>query len=169
MLEIIDSLEPFFKDCYGRIHVREYARLQKISPPTASKLLQKFNTEGLLKQEIDKQYIYYYANKDSELFVDFSRVYWKKVLKNSGLIDYVLRETLSPVIILYGSLSKAEVKQGSDIDIAIFSVTKKELHVEKYEKILQRKIQIMLFKDIDTGSKALRNSILNGYRIEGSW
>ena len=169
MLKIIDSLQAFFNDNYKRIHVREYARLQKISPPTASKLLKKFNKEKLLKQETDKQYIYYYANKDSELFMDFSRIYWKIALKDSGLIDYFIQETLSPVIILYGSLSKAEVKQDSDIDLAIFTVTKKELNIEKYEKRLKRKIQLMVFKDIDGANKELRNNILNGYRIEGYW
>src|SRR3989344_4186036 len=121
MLKIIDSLQAFFNDNYKRIHVREYARLQKISPPTASKLLQQLNKEGLLKQETDKQYIYYYADEDSELFIGFSRIYWGITLKESGLIDYIVRETLSPVIILFGSLSKAEAKQDSDIDLAIFT------------------------------------------------
>ena len=169
MLEIIDSLKPFFEDSYRRIHVREYARLQKISPPTASKLLKQLNNEGLLKKETDKQYIYYYANKDSKLLIEFSIIYWNIALKNSGLINYIIQETLSPIIILYGSLSKAEVKPDSDIDLAIFTVTKKELDTENFEKKLKRKIQLMIFRDIDSPSKELCNSILNGYKLEGSW
>ena len=36
---------PFFQDCYRRINVREYSRLMKISPPTASKLLSSYSQE----------------------------------------------------------------------------------------------------------------------------
>ena len=53
MLKIINNLKPFFEDCYRRINIREYSRLMKISPPTASKLLYKFNKEGLLLIEKD--------------------------------------------------------------------------------------------------------------------
>ena len=113
--------------------------------------------------------MYYYANKDSELFIDLARIYWNITLKDSGLINYIAQETLTPVIILYGSLSKAEVKPNSDIDVAIFTVTKKELNIEQYEKKLKRKIQLMIFNDIGSPSKELLNNILNGYKLEGSW
>ena len=56
MLNIINNLKPFFEDCYGRINVREYARIIKISPPTASKILLELNKEGLLLMENDKNY-----------------------------------------------------------------------------------------------------------------
>jgi len=46
MLNIINSLMPFFEDCYRRINVREYSRLRKSSPPTASKILFELNKEG---------------------------------------------------------------------------------------------------------------------------
>ncbi len=169
MLEIINTLKPFFEDNYKRIHIREYARLQKISPPTASKILEKLHKENLLKKENDKIYIYYYANKDSELFVDFSRIYWKIILDNSGLLKKLEEQFLTPVIFLFGSLSKAEAKHNSDIDLAIFTITKKELKLNKYEKLFKRKIQIFVFKNIeDVKNKNLLNNILNGYKLNGN-
>ena len=60
MLNIINNLRPFIEDCYRRINVREYARLTKISPPTASKILSEFNQEGLLSIEKDRNYIFCY-------------------------------------------------------------------------------------------------------------
>jgi len=170
MLEIINSLKPFFEDNYRRINVREYARLQNISPPTASKLLEKLRKETLLRKEIEKQYIYYYANKDSKLFIDFSRIYWKIRLEKKGLVDYLEKELLSPIIILFGSLAKAEVRKDSDLDLAIFSVTNKQIKLEKYEKLLKRNIQIFIFnKRENIKSKELLNNVLNGYKIKGKW
>lgn len=170
MLKIIDNLAPFFQDNYRRINVREYARLQNISPPTSSKLLEDFHKNGLLQKELERNYIYYFANKESSLFTDLSRIYWKLELNKAGLLEFFEKELLNPIIVLFGSLSKAEAKQDSDIDIAVFSATKKELKLEKFEKMLKRGIQLFLFrKREDVKNRALLSNILNGYKLIGSW
>ena len=74
MLDIFNKLQYFFEDCYRRINVREYAKLMKISPPTASKMLSEFQNEGLLKKEIDKGYHLFYANKENQQFIGLSRL-----------------------------------------------------------------------------------------------
>ena len=170
MLEIFNTLKPFFEDCYKRINVREYARMQKISPPTASKRLESLHQENILKKEKERIYIYYFANKDSEFFTDLSRIYWKAVLEKTGFLEELESLFLNPVICLFGSLSKAEAKHDSDIDLAIFTPSKKEVSFEKYEKLLKRRIQIFVFKDLeDVKSKELLNNILNGYKLKGTW
>ncbi|MBD3181104.1 hypothetical protein GF312_02360 [Candidatus Poribacteria bacterium] len=50
-------------------------------------------------------------------------MYWKLLLKHSGLISFLEEELLNPVVILFGSLSKVEAKQNSDIDLAVFSIS----------------------------------------------
>ncbi len=50
MLKIFNDLKPFFEDNYGRIHVRGYAALVKVSPPTASGMLKKFVQQGCVGQ-----------------------------------------------------------------------------------------------------------------------
>jgi len=168
MLKIINSLNPFFEDCYRRINVREYARIMKISPPTASKLLEKYNKEGLLKKEKDRIYINYFANKDSGVFIDLSRIYWSKKLKE--LVDYLDNELLDSVVILFGSVSKAEVNNNSDIDLAIFTPIKKEINLDIFETKLNKKIQIFKFSERSSvNSPELLNNILNGYILRGTW
>ncbi|MCK5283875.1 MAG: nucleotidyltransferase domain-containing protein [Nanoarchaeota archaeon] len=96
--------------------------------------------------------------------------YWRFKLENSLLIKEIEQKFLNPVIILFGSLSKAEAKSDSDIDIAIFSPTKKQIDVSKFEKKLNRKIQLFVFKDKNSVSNQnLLNNILNGYKVSGSW
>ena len=69
MLKIFNDLEPFFKDNYRRINVREYARLLNISPPSASKLLKLYTKEGLLVLEEDKNFLNFSVNKENNLFI----------------------------------------------------------------------------------------------------
>lgn len=170
MLKIINGLRPFFEDNYRRINVREYARLLKISPPTASTLLHGYQKEGILKKEEEKQYFYYFANKESSLFIDLSRIYWKIQLEKAGIMDFFEKELISPVIILFGSLSKAEAKPDSDIDIAVFTSSKKDLNLKQFEKKLGRAVQLFLFQKMENiKNKELLKNILNGHILKGNW
>jgi len=163
MLKIINDLKEFFEDNYKRIHVREYAKLQKISPPTASKILEKYKQQNILKKEVNMQYFYYYANKDSFDFRDLQRIYYRKKLIN--LINYIKQEAIAPKIILFGSLAKAEVKKTSDIDLAVITVSKVKIQTKNFEKDLNRKIQIFKFESFKKIPMELKNNILNGYNL----
>lgn len=165
MLNIINNLKPFIEDCYRRINVREYSRLTKISPPTASKILSKFNQEGLLLTEKDRNYIFYYTDKNNKIFIDLSRLYWR--LKLSKIIEFFNKSLTNPTLILFGSLSKAETRGNSDIDICIIG-HKKEIKINEFEDNLKRKIQLFFFNSIkDIKNKELANNIINGYVLEG--
>lgn len=165
MLEIINNLGLFFEDCYRRINVREYSRLMDISPPTASKMLADYHKEGLLSKEKDRNYIFYYANKDSRQFIDLSRIYWK--IKLNGFIEFINKNFFNPTIILFGSLSKAEAKLDSDVDICIIS-HKKEININKFESMMKRKIELFFYNSLqDIKNKELANNIINGYVLEG--
>lgn len=165
MLKLINNLKPFFEDCYKRINVREYAKLVKISPPTASKLLMSYHKSELLKREDFKNYIFFYANKEDKEFISLSRIYWSKRLKD--FLEYLDNRLASPLIILFGSLSKAESKSDSDIDIAIIG-SKRDIDIKCFEKKLKRSIQLFWFKSIkDIKNKELRKNIINGYVLKG--
>lgn len=165
MLNIINNLKPFFEDCYAKINVREYSRIAKISPPTASKTLFELNKEGLLIMEKDRNYIFFYANKNNKTFIDLSRIYWR--FKLNELTNLLNKHFTSPSIILFGSLSKAETKADSDIDLCIIG-HKKEINLKDFEDKLKRKIQLFFFPSIENiKNKELANNIINGCLIKG--
>lgn len=172
MLKIFNDLEPFFRDNYRRINVREYARLKGITPPTASKLLGELQKDYLLKKEAEKNYIYYSANRDNAVFVSLSRGYWHAKLVESGVITYLEKELLDPLVVLFGSFSKGEIKHDSDIDLAVFSISPKKTlrHIDDFGRKIRRKIHIFTFKGEDeVKSKELLNNIRNGLVICGGW
>jgi len=170
MLEIINNLNPFFEDNYIRIGVREYARILNISPPSASKVLKNLEKEDILKSEEEKRYLYFFANRENNLFIAIQRVYYLNRIKETGLLDHLEKVLISPTIILFGSLAKAEAKKDSDIDIAIFTKSEKKPDLTDFEKVLKRNIQIFCFNSReDVKNKMLLNNILNGIIISGSW
>ena len=165
MLNIINNLKPFFEDCYRRISVREYSRLIKVSPPTASQLLSKYKKEGLLQSEKDCNYLYYFPHETNSTFIDLSRIYWKNKL--AEVTEHLNKYLLDPTIILFGSLAKAESKLDSDIDLCIIG-HKKEIDFSPFEKKLKRNIQTFFFTSISQiENKELANNIVNGYILKG--
>ena len=165
MLKIINNLSPFFEDCYRRISVREYAKIAGISPPTSSKLLVSYWKDGLLKNEEDRNYKFFYANKQSEIFIKLSNIYWG--IRLNEFIELIKKRVISPTVILFGSLAKAEAKIDSDIDIAIIS-SKKEIDIKYLEKKLKRNIHLFWFKSIkEIKNKEIATNIINGFRLYG--
>ena len=115
--------------------------------------------------EKDRNYLFYYASTNNRMFIDLSRIYWR--LKLDKLIDFLIKNLTNPTIILFGSLSKAETKNDSDIDLCIIG-HKKELNIKIFESQLKRNIQLFFFGSIqDIKNKELANNIVNGYVMEG--
>ena len=172
MLDIINNLTLFFEDNYVKINVRRYSRIMKISPPTASKLLKKYEEENLLESSKYERYIFFNAKRDSKDFIDLSRIYWRNKLKelSSFLIS---KSTSEPTIVLFGSLSKAEVKKDSDVDLAVISLNNllsqlKDTELSIFERNIGRKVEIFSFKSLEEASKLpIWKAILNGYILSG--
>jgi len=84
------------------------------------------------------------------------------------LINYLIEEYNNPLIILFGSYSKGEDIEKSDIDLYIETTNNKKLRLNKFENTLNRKIHIFSFKSIDkVPNKDLSNNIINGIVLNG--
>ena len=165
MLKIINELKPFFEDCYKELGVREYARLSKITPPTASKILKEFASQNLLKKREERGFLLFRANRESSTLKNLSRIFWEDKLQK--LTNYISEELYPDTIVLFGSLSKLEVSEKSDIDIAVFTKLKKEITLKAFEKSLGKEIQLFSFKSLDKVNKELRINIMNGHVQNG--
>lgn len=106
MLELLNRLKPFFEETHKEYSVREYGRLIKISPPTASTYLKKSEADNLLVSRKQGIYIFYRANRESSLFRDLAKAYWRLLLKRE--LENYRKEFLFKDIILFGSLVKVE-------------------------------------------------------------
>ena len=117
------------------------------------------------KQELSKRDKLRAIIEANKIFTDLSRIYWKDKL--NALINFLDENLTNPCIILFGSLSKSETKENSDIDLCIIG-HKKELNLKNFENNLKRKIQLFFFSSReDIKNKELASNIINGYILKG--
>lgn len=159
-------LQEFFDFPTGNFHMREISRRTKITHPSLINHLKALVEEKLLIKEKKGIYPTFRANRDNGLFKVYKKMNLVLQLHQINIIDYVYDSCLPDVIILFGSASKGEDIEGSDIDLFIQSPEKK-LNFEKYEKILNRKIALFFEENFSRLSKELKNNILNGIILKG--
>ncbi|HHE36381.1 MAG TPA: hypothetical protein ENL16_01035 [Candidatus Woesearchaeota archaeon] len=169
MFRELNMLRLFFEEPSREFNVREVARLLKISPATASKKLKGLVKEGVLKERKERILNLYKANLEDELYRDLKIFYNMRKLKESGLVDALNKFYLKPTIVMFGSCAYGIDTETSDFDLLIISEKTKEFpEVKKFEKKLNRKLQLFVVKKIkDLRSKHLINNILNSITIQG--
>lgn len=148
-----------------RFHVREISRLLKTSAPAVSKALSDLEKKEFVT--IKKNFLHEITANRKEDFLTEKKIANLQKVYSSGLFK-VLKESFPlSTIVLFGSYERGEDAEKSDIDIAIMAKEKK-IHLAKYEDLLKRKINI-LFVNMKKISKELRNNILNGIVLSGSF
>jgi len=170
-----NTLKVFLENPEKEFHVRYLSKLLKKSPTTISKYLKKFEKEKILKSEKKLNHLLFKANTQNQIFKQLKSNYNLNLLKNSGLIDYLVKKFNYPeAIILFGSFAKGENFPKSDIDLLVISPSKKDINLTKFEKKIGHKIQMFIrskkeTETMRTKNKELLNSIINGIVVYGFW
>jgi len=161
-------MEHFLSKPSDRLRVREIEKKLKIPLPSVIRYCRELADENILAtQDIGKIHLYT-ANRTSQDYVFEKKIYNLKILHESGLIEYLKQEQSNPGIVLFGSYAKGEDAEDSDIDLYIESKAKSELGLEKYEKLLRKKIQIIRAASLkEIGNPHLANNIINGITLSG--
>jgi len=146
--------------------MRELSRRIKLAQVSVINHLKMLEKEGLVIREKKGVYASFRANTGNEDFklLKKQNLVWR--IQKCGLVSY-LEEQLKPnCIVLFGSASRGEDTETSDIDIFV-QAEETRLEVKKYEKFLRRKINILFEPQIKNLSKELINNIINGQIIYG--
>lgn len=159
-------LELFIAKPAKDFSARGMARELDVSHATVLNYIEELEKEGLIKKKEETLYTTYYANTESEKYKFYKKNYLVFKLKDSGLIDYLQKQTLASSIVLFGSGAKATFTEKSDVDIFI-EAEEKYFDIKKYERIIGRKINLLFEPRINNLSKELRNNILNGELLYG--
>lgn len=161
-------LQEFFLINTTRItHLRELSRLTGISFPWTRKLVSELTKEGFLIRTKERGLILVNANRENKLFISLKRGYNIFSLQKSGLVD-----TLSDIyrrpeaIVAFGSYSRGEDIEKSDIDIAVISEIKISHELSKFEQRLHRTIKVLTLQRGHISEEFL-NTLANGIVMEG--
>ncbi|OGI64488.1 hypothetical protein A2642_01845 [Candidatus Nomurabacteria bacterium RIFCSPHIGHO2_01_FULL_39_10] len=159
-------LELFIEFPTKDFSVRGIARNLKLSHATVLKYIADLQKLTFIRKKEATLYPTYFANTESQRYKFYKRNWLVFKINESGLIDYIQKEALPSSIILFGSGAKATFTEKSDIDIFV-EANETKLDFTKYEKKINRKINLLFEQNINSLSKELRNNIINGVVLYG--
>lgn len=151
---------------------REIARITSLSHPTVLEALAKFNKLSIVKKEIQNnrsgtgKNIFWKANIKDERYKLHKKIANIQKIYLSNLIETIAAETSPNAIVLFGSYSRGEDIEESDIDVFVQSA-EKQLDLKKFKKEFGRKISITFESDLKNLKKELLNNIINGIILYG--
>lgn len=158
--------EYFFMNPTAKLRVRQIEKTLKLPLPSVIRYCKELEKEGILKTIKTGNIIFYAANRISETYLLEKKLFNIKQIHHSDLLDYIKESLNNPVIILFGSYEKGEDTENSDIDLYVETPSKKSINLEKFEKILQRKIQVFRHDNIKKiSNNHLANNIINGITL----
>src|SRR3989338_10723093 len=145
-------LRVFLNNPTESFRLRELCRIVEISPLSVKNYLDEFIKEGLIIKYEKRKVPFYRALRDNIKFKRCQQLSGIYELYESGLIDDLWDKINPQVIIFYGSYSKGEAIEDSDIDLFIVG-KEKDIDIKKFEKKLGRNIQILHSADFKNISK----------------
>lgn len=158
--------EYYFVNPNAKMRVREIERTLNLPLPSVIRYCRELQKEGILVTVKIGNVIFYTADKTNSKFILEKKLYNLKSLYLSGLVDFIRKELSNPAIVVFGSYSKGEDDENSDIDLYIETPSKKELNLKDFEKKLNRAIQIFRHKNIqEIKNQGLSNNIINGITL----
>ena len=159
-------LQEFFDFPRKDFQMREISRRTKLSQSSVTNHLKNLLKEGFILKEKKGIYPTFISNRDNLRFRIYKKFNLLIRLYETGLLDYLYDSCFPNSIILFGSSSKGEDIEESDLDIFVQAKTKK-LNLEKYEKLLNRRISIFFEDNFLKLNSELKNNILNGTVLKG--
>jgi len=159
-------LQEFFDFPRKDFYMRELSRRTKIAQTSVINHLKVLLKEKLIVKKKDGIYPSFNANRDNDMFKIYKKFDLILRINQTGLLNCIYDSCLPDCIILFGSASRGEDVEESDIDLFV-QAREKKLNLEKYEKLLNRKMSLFFEENFSRLSKELKNNILNGIVLKG--
>lgn len=149
------------------LNLRKIASLLKVSPTAVSKSLKLLEKSKFITLKKYNNSFMIELNIFNDKIIEFKRIENLRLIYESSIVDFLKEKFPAATIILFGSFSWGEDTKNSDIDIAIIHSKEREVNLEKYEKIFEKRIFLHFYKDFKSINKNLLENILNGITIKG--
>lgn len=159
-------MKLFFDSPEKKFHVRQIARLTRLSAPGVAKIVAKLKKEGLVSFEDTGIVKNVFATR-TDRFMCLKRCYNLYALRESGLVELLKEAYEEPeAIVLFGSFGRGEDTSRSDVDIAVVTAKGKSLSLKKIESKLGREVNIYEI-GIKGCEKEFLNNLANGVVLAG--
>jgi len=159
-------LQQFFDFPRKAFLIRELSRNTKLSVPSVRLHVKALLAEGLITKDKNGLYISFRAVRESPLFKLIKAQNIVLRLHQTGALSIVEKAAYPSCIVLFGSASRGEDTEESDIDLFV-QAKRIKLDLNKFEKALNRKINVLFEPDLKTISPELLNNLANGIVVYG--
>ena len=151
-----DLLALYFTNPDKKYYLRELEKILNFSVGNIRRELIKLESTGLFLSESKGNLLYYYLNQSYPLFKELKSI----IFKTSG-VPRMLHNVLEKFddidqAFIYGSFSKREEREDSDIDLLIIGKIDEDKLIEevgKLERKLQREINYAIYEKEDFKKK----------------
>lgn len=167
---ILKTVEVFFKEPTKDHYLLEISRKAKLAHTSVTKHLKTLKKLNIIKERIEekgnRKFPIYKSGIQNKEYKENKKLYNLILLKESKLIGFLEDYFMAKSIVVFGSFLKGEDIEDSDIDIFI-ECKKEEINLEKFEKVLNRNIQLHFKDSFKRYPKELKNNIINGLTLSG--
>jgi predicted nucleotidyltransferase len=162
-----EILRLLFIKTGSSLNQRQISKILGVTPPAVMKALPGIEVLIELHQDKESKRWSIELNRDNHKIMQLKRADNLKQIYESGLNDFLETEFAGATIILFGSYSRGEDIINSDIDIAVIGRKDKLIDLAKYEKELERKININFYASFKDIHKNLKENLCNGIVLIG--
>ena len=167
---LMRTAEFFYKNPTRDHYLMDISRHIGLAHTSTKKNLKELAKGGIISKHSEKKggrvYPLYRGNFDNRLFKSCKRIHNLSAIIDSGLVDYIEEKLMPKSIVLFGSYSRGEDTETSDIDIFV-ECKGEQLNLKNFEKNLGRKIQLHFKESFSSFPKELRNNMVNGIILSG--
>ena len=157
------------------LNIREIARALNVTPTAVSKSLLVLEKEHIIKvkKHGKMNLVIVEFNRDNARAIQLKRAENLKLIYESGVFDLLYNEFPGCTLILFGSYSRGEdvytgeEENRSDIDIAVIGAKGKGVGMAKFDKLLERAINLNFYGSWGEIHENLKDNLLNGIVLSG--
>ena len=160
-------LEVFFIEPNTVHFIKEISKKIKLAPTSVRNYIKDLLARNLIKKKKAKPFDGFMANRENEDFIFYKRVY--NLYSLNDLNKFLIKNLWPKVIVVFGSYARGEDIEESDIDILIISKVKKDINLEKFEKKLKRKINLIIVDRLNKLDKNIIKKIYAGIVLYGGF
>ncbi|MBI4143825.1 nucleotidyltransferase domain-containing protein [Candidatus Woesearchaeota archaeon] len=159
-------LELFFDFPRKKWLVRELSRTARIATTSVRIHLNELLKDEIIIKERDGLYPSFSANRQNEYYKMLKKQNTVLRIYLTGIIHIIEKATYPKCVVLFGSASRGEDDETSDIDLFVQS-KQVPVPLQQYEKKLKRTISLLFEPDIKELGAELINNIINGEVLYG--
>lgn len=159
-------LQQFFDFPRKPFLIRELSRKTHLSQTAIRLNVKALLAEGIVVKDKSGLYPSFKASRENSLFKLLKSQNLMLRIHRTGLLQTIEKSVYPSCIVLFGSAARGEDTEESDIDLFVQA---KQIYPDltTFERLLNRKINVLFEPDIKTISAELRNNLANGATLYG--